>query len=112
MMGWSSYLSYRLMTMMRGQLSGIVYEKMLTLPAADANDSAAMSLMGTDVQRIAEMFYFLIIEVVPDSLQVGIAVYLLYLQLGAVCVAPVLITISKCCMNWSTVLIQLLSKSS
>lgn len=93
MMGWASHLSYRLMTMVRGQLTAIIYAKMLTLPITNADESAAMSLVGTDVQRIAETFWELLIEVVPSVLQLAIAVYLLYDQLGAVCVAPVLITI-------------------
>ncbi|CAN8102283.1 unnamed protein product [Discula destructiva] len=92
-MGWSTYLSYRLMTMLRGQLTSVIYSKMLTLPAADATDSSAMSLMGTDVQRIAESFFRLIVETIPSFLQVVVAVYLLYLQLGVVCVAPVIVTI-------------------
>ncbi|KUI69238.1 Multidrug resistance-associated protein 1 [Cytospora mali] len=93
MMGWSTHLSYRLMTMMRGQLISIIYTKMLTLPIADVNESSAMSLMGTDVQTIADSFWYFLIEVVPNLVQVGIAVYLLYVQLGAVCVAPILVTI-------------------
>lgn len=96
MMGWSSHLSYRLMTMMRGQLISLIHTKMLALPIADVNGSAAMSLMGTDVQRIAETFWYLLIEVVPSLVQVGVAVYLLYVQLGAVCVAPIIVTMSKC----------------
>lgn len=95
-MGWSSYLSYRLMTAIRGQLTSIIYTKMLTLPAAEASDSSAMSLMGTDVQKITDTFFSFVIDVVPDGLQVIVSVYLMYLQLGAVCVAPVLITISRC----------------
>ncbi|KAG6365767.1 hypothetical protein INS49_007378 [Diaporthe citri] len=42
---------------------------------------------------IAETFWQLLIEVVPSVLQLAIAVYLLYDQFGAVCVAPVLITV-------------------
>ncbi|KAK7745878.1 hypothetical protein SLS53_002596 [Cytospora paraplurivora] len=95
MMGWSSHLSYRLMTMMRGQLISLIYTKMLALPIADVHDSAAMSLMGTDVQRIAETFWYLLIEVVPSLVQVGVAVYLLYVQLGAVCIAPIIVTINQ-----------------
>lgn len=79
--------------MIRGQLTAIIYTKMLTLPITNADESAAMSLVGTDVQRIAETFWQLLIEVVPSVLQLAIAIYLLYDQLGAVCVAPVLITI-------------------
>lgn len=93
MMGWASHLSYRLMAMIRGQLTVIIYAKMMTLSTANADESAAMSLVGTDVQRIAETFWQLLIEVVPSVLQLAIAVYLLYQQLGAVCVAPVLITV-------------------
>lgn len=93
MMGWSSHLSYRLMAMIRGQLTVMVYTKMLTLPTTNADESSAMSLVGTDVQRIAETFWQLLIEILPSILQLGIAVYLLYDQLGAVCVAPVLITV-------------------
>lgn len=93
MMGWASHLSYRLMTMIRGQLTAVIYTKMLTLPITNADESAAMSLVGTDVQKIAETFWQLLIEVVPSVLQLAIAIYLLYGQLGAVCVAPVLVTI-------------------
>ena len=71
---------------------------MLTLQLVNVNESAAMTLMGTDVQRIAETFHLLLIEVVPSVVQVAIAVYLLYVQLGAVCIAPILVTISKCSM--------------
>ncbi|KUI53472.1 Multidrug resistance-associated protein 1 [Cytospora mali] len=92
-MGWSTHLSYRLMTMMRGQLISIICTKMLTLPITDVNESSAMSLMGTDIQTIANSFWYLLIQVVPNLVQVGIAVYLLYVQLGAVCVAPILVTI-------------------
>ncbi|KAI7788103.1 hypothetical protein LA080_013410 [Diaporthe eres] len=93
MMGWASHLSYRLMAMIRGQLTVIIYTKMLTLSTSNADESAAMSLVGTDVQRIAETFWQLLIEVVPSVLQLAVAVYLLYDQLGVVCVAPVLITL-------------------
>jgi ATP-binding cassette, subfamily C (CFTR/MRP), member 1 len=71
----------------------VVYAKALTLPITNANESAAMSLMGTDVQRIAETFWQLIIEVFPSMAQLCIAVYLLFAQLGVVCVAPILVTI-------------------
>jgi ATP-binding cassette subfamily C (CFTR/MRP) protein 1 len=95
MNGWFSHLTYRLMSMMRGQLISVIYTKVTTLPISGVNESAAMTLMGTDVQRIAESFEYLIIEAVPNAVQLAIAVYLLYLQLGAVCVVPVLVAISK-----------------
>jgi len=94
-MGWTSHLTYRLMTMMRGELITIIFAKMLKLQLINASESAAMTLMGTDVQRIAETFHALLIDVVPSIVQLSIAVYLLYVQLGVVCIAPILVTISK-----------------
>ncbi|ORY71658.1 multidrug resistance-related protein [Pseudomassariella vexata] len=91
MTGWFSHLSFRMMTMIRGELITAIYAKMMTLQINNLNESAAMTLMGADVQRIAETFYFLVIDVIPSVVQLGIAMYLLYVQLGAVCVAPIII---------------------
>jgi len=87
------------MTMMRGELVTVIYAKMLTLQIINVNESAAMTLMGTDVQRIAETFHALLVDIIPSVIQVSIAVYLLYVQLGAVCIAPILVTIGKCRMR-------------
>lgn len=51
--------------------------------------------MGTDVARIAETYHFLLIETPPALVQLGIALYLLYSQLGAVCVAPIIVTVRE-----------------
>src|SRR5690348_5556275 len=96
MTGWSSHLTFRLMSMMRGQLIAIIYDKLATLEVTNVNESSAMALMGTDVPKIAETFHMLILNVVPDVVQLAIAVYLLYTQIGAVCVVPVITTISEC----------------
>ncbi|KAI0543772.1 P-loop containing nucleoside triphosphate hydrolase protein [Xylaria curta] len=93
-LGWSSHLTYRLMTMMRGGLISIIYRKMLGSKAEKSNDSAAVTLMGTDVQRIAETFHYLLVETIPAFIQLGIATYLLYLQLGAVFVVLLILSIA------------------
>ncbi|KAI0508944.1 P-loop containing nucleoside triphosphate hydrolase protein [Xylaria bambusicola] len=93
-MGWASHLTYRLMTMMRGGLISIIYRKMLRTQVTNLNDSAAVTLMGTDVQRIAETFHYLLVETVPAFLQLAIATYLLYLQLGAVFVVLLILSIA------------------
>ncbi|GAW18308.1 hypothetical protein ANO14919_077830 [Xylariales sp. No.14919] len=93
-MGWSSHLTYRLMTMMRGGLISIIYQKMLGTQITKLNDSAAVTLMGTDVQRIAETFHYLLVETIPAFIQLGIATYLLYLQLGAVFVVLLILSIA------------------
>ncbi|KAI0423684.1 P-loop containing nucleoside triphosphate hydrolase protein [Xylaria sp. FL1042] len=93
-MGWSSHLTYRLMTMIRGGLISIIYRKMLQTQVTKTNDSAAVTLMGTDVQRIAETFHYLLVELIPAFIQLGIATYLLYLQLGAVFVVLLILSIA------------------
>lgn len=85
------HLTYRLMSMMRGELTSVVYTKLLSLPKAD--ESAALTLMGTDIQRIAQTFYMALIDVVPASVQLSIAIYLLYREIGVVCVAPVIVAL-------------------
>lgn len=79
--------------MMRGELVDIIYNKMLQLP--EDKESAAMTLMGTEVQRIAETFHFALIEVAPSAAQLAIAAVLLYLQLGVVFVAPLIFMFGK-----------------
>jgi len=81
------------MSMMRGELTTVVYVKLLSLP--NASESAALTLIGTDVQRISQTFHFALIESVPSAVQLGIAIYLLYAQIGAVCIAPIIVTLGK-----------------
>ncbi|KAK2608594.1 hypothetical protein QQS21_002820 [Conoideocrella luteorostrata] len=87
--GWTSHLTSRLEAMMRGQLITVVYNKLVTLPKV--SQSAALTLMGTDANRISTTYHFILVDVVPAIVQLGVAIYLLYWQLGAVCVAPILI---------------------
>ena len=81
------------MTMLRGQLISLIYRKMLSIYVNDVNQSSAMALMSTDTQKIAETFHFLVVDVIPSIVQLAIALYLLYTQLGAVCIAPIVVTL-------------------
>ncbi|KAI1263553.1 P-loop containing nucleoside triphosphate hydrolase protein [Xylariaceae sp. FL1019] len=92
-LGWSSHLTYRLMAMMRGSLIAIIYQKMMETKMTKSSESPAVTLMGTDVQRIAETFFYLLVEAVPALIQVPIATYLLYRQLGTVFVVLLILTI-------------------
>lgn len=82
--------------MIRGGLIGLIYRKILRLSTSDLNESSALALMGNDIETLAERANALIIEAYANSLTVGIAVYMLYAQLGPVCVAPIVMAISKC----------------
>ena len=50
---------------------------MMNLKSANANESAAMTLMGTEVERIVETWYLLVVSIWASILQLGIAVFLL-----------------------------------
>ncbi|KAG4434582.1 hypothetical protein IFR05_009938 [Cadophora sp. M221] len=76
--GWYQHLAYRLMVM-----------------SANVNGSAAMTLMGTDVEQIAENLHLIITDLWANLLQIGIAIWLLERQLGAVCIAPVILAIAS-----------------
>lgn len=81
--------------MIRGGLIGLIYRKMLRLSASELGESSAVTLMGNDIETLAERANALLIEGWANTLTVGIAVYMLYAQLGAVCVAPIVMAIGK-----------------
>lgn len=73
----------------------MIYDKMMALPVDNVNESSAMSIMGSDVESLAESFFMAICDTWANFLQVAIAICLLARQLGAVCVAPIIVAISK-----------------
>ncbi|RDW84315.1 hypothetical protein BP6252_01905 [Coleophoma cylindrospora] len=93
--GWYQHITYRLVVMIRGGLVAMIYDKMLYVKSSTTGDSAAVTLMGTDVERIAEVLPQ-VGDVWADCLQVAIAIYLLERQLGVVCVIPVVVAIVAC----------------
>ena len=80
--------------MMRGELVSLIYLKTTTLPITSVSESAATTLMSTDAQRISETFQLLLMDLLPLLAQLGLSVYVLYSQLGAVCVTPIIVAIS------------------
>ncbi|KAG6006407.1 hypothetical protein E4U21_007073 [Claviceps maximensis] len=49
---YSKHLFYRFATMLRGQLASVVFDKALRLNLSDASQSAAVTLMSTDIEGI------------------------------------------------------------
>ncbi|RDK41147.1 P-loop containing nucleoside triphosphate hydrolase protein [Aspergillus phoenicis ATCC 13157] len=70
----------RFNTKVRSGLIAMVFNQTSRLKASDINDSAAITLMGTDVERIIQM---------------GIAIWLLERQLLIACVVPAIIVIAN-----------------
>jgi hypothetical protein len=92
---WYEHLTFRVGSQVRGGLITLIYSKMLKMATADLNESSAVTLMGNDVETLADLIKNLLIESWANALTVGIATWLLADQLGAVCVAPIVVGICK-----------------
>jgi hypothetical protein len=80
--------------MIRGGLMALVYKHMMNLPLGSTDESSAMSLMGSDIEMLAEYFNSTVCDTWANVLQLGLATWLLKTQVGAVCIAPIIIVIS------------------
>ncbi|KAI8192002.1 ABC transporter [Colletotrichum sp. SAR 10_77] len=89
---WTNQLSYRLITSIRGALIAIIYQNMLSLRAESGTSESAVALMGTEVEWITVAAEWCL-AVVPNLIQVALAMWILGNQLGAACITPVLIAI-------------------
>jgi ATP-binding cassette subfamily C (CFTR/MRP) protein 1 len=73
---------------MRGALIGLVYEETMKARTSDQGDITAITLMGTDVERI--VFALQVVhELWGSVLDMAIAIWLLEQQVFLACVAPV-----------------------
>jgi ATP-binding cassette subfamily C (CFTR/MRP) protein 1 len=86
---------YRTMTMVRGGLATLIHDVTLELSAAAVSNGAAMTLMSTDIDRIVlglEDFDSLF----AAPIEIGLAIFLLYRDIGLACVMPVVVVVCKC----------------
>ncbi|KAK6207066.1 hypothetical protein LQW54_007494 [Pestalotiopsis sp. IQ-011] len=81
------------MAMVRGGLISLIYEKIVQSPSTQIGDSAAMTLIGTDVERICETWHLVVAESWASVIQLAFAVWLLQMQIGPVCVTPVIVAL-------------------
>ncbi|KAI1100526.1 ABC transporter [Jackrogersella minutella] len=82
----------RFITMFRGATNALIYDRVLRIESRVYDEAAAITLMSTDVDRIAISLVSLN-EVWARLLEVGVGLSLLALQLGWVCVMPVIVVI-------------------
>ncbi|KAH8891259.1 ATPase-like protein [Thozetella sp. PMI_491] len=87
------YFHERALCMARGALVGAVYHK--TTTAYHSSDSAALTLMSTDIERIRQGFLN-IHELWANAIEVAIASWLLERQLGGVAIIPPLAIVLVC----------------
>lgn len=72
----------------------MTYEQTLGLRPEDLTDSAAITLMGTDVEQIATSLLGFH-ELWASVVEVAIALWLPGRQVGAACIIPLIIAIGK-----------------
>ncbi|KAF7919657.1 hypothetical protein EAE99_008509 [Botrytis elliptica] len=83
-------LTYRSLIMIRGVLVPAIYHKTTQMRIGDFDNAAAVTLMSADTERI---MYALrqMHEVWANVIEVGLATWLLYTQVGLACFAPLAI---------------------
>ncbi|KAG9253072.1 ABC transporter [Emericellopsis atlantica] len=84
------YWQERMVTMMRGLLVSAIYRKTIALPTTAVSDSAALTLMNADIERITIGFKPLH-EYWANTIEVGLACWLLQAKIGNAFVAPIVV---------------------
>ncbi|KAE8152270.1 putative multidrug resistance protein [Aspergillus avenaceus] len=75
----------------RGSMISLLYNRSLTLQHHLCTESAVLTLMSTDVDNIIDLMEN-IIDVWARVVEIGIGIWLLERQIGAVCVTPIIVT--------------------
>ncbi|KAI1340793.1 ATPase-like protein [Xylariaceae sp. FL0016] len=86
------YFHERSLAMVRGALVGAVYRSTTRMKLSAAGDGAAITLMSTDVERI-RLGLLNLHEFWANGIEVGLASWLLYRQVGAAFAAPLVVVI-------------------
>lgn len=81
----------------------MTYEQTLGSQPEDLTDSAAITLMGTDVERIATSLLGFH-ELWASLLEIAISLWLLGRQVGVACIIPLVIAIGEIlCMDFARI---------
>lgn len=79
---------------MRGSLIAAIYTQTLETPVMAMDETAALTLMSADVERITNNSKF-IHELWANAIQVAISAWLLQQELGVAFVVPIVITLCE-----------------
>ncbi|KAH8693633.1 ATPase-like protein [Talaromyces proteolyticus] len=88
------YLHERTLCMFRGTLAGVIYKKTTEIELSSTRDSAALTLMSTDIEKI-RLGFLNLHELWANTVEVALASWLVERQIGAAFVAPLIIVF--CC---------------
>lgn len=90
--------AFRFNTTVRAGLISLVYRQTTKMHAREFKSKSAITLMGTDIERIVQKFRS-IHEIWAAPVEAFIAIFLLERQLGVVCLVPAVISIRKSDIN-------------
>lgn len=79
--------TYRLVTIFRGSLISLIYEKTIQISSAEISDAEAVTLMSADIDRIA-LSLQIIYDFFAGTIEVALAMWLLFRLLGVAMIAP------------------------
>ena len=86
------HMVYRFVVALRGTLVSMIYSKTVDLSITALDESVAVTLMSSDVETIARGFIYLH-EFWAVPIELAIAMYLLYRELGVAFVAPMAVAL-------------------
>lgn len=87
------------MTQLRGALTSLIYSRTMELQSGVYNESATLTLMSADVDSII-MLLTQLLEIPACTIQVGIGIWLLKVQIGWPCVAPIVVVIGNTLLSY------------
>ncbi|KAG5930350.1 hypothetical protein E4U42_001865 [Claviceps africana] len=92
------HMTYRVLTMFRGSLTTLIYEKTLRLNIMAIQDAEAITLVSADIDRIG-----LCMQVLHDAyaslVELALSLWLLCRLLGIAIIPPALFIIGKLCLS-------------
>ena len=87
-------IGYKVITMIRGNLVNLIYQRTLELSTISLDQSVATTLMSADVERIGTGMRQMH-DVWAGLIEIGLAMWLLATQLGVAAVAAGVISLGK-----------------
>ena len=80
--------------MLRAQLIDLIYAKTMVMHSSDIEESAPLTLMSADLERVSSGLRY-IHDAWGCLIEIGIALWLLWLQLGIAAIAPIVVAVGK-----------------
>jgi ATP-binding cassette, subfamily C (CFTR/MRP), member 1 len=80
--------------MVRGGLVGMLCNKTMDLNLKNTDPASSLTLMSADIERIVQGWQTMH-EIWANPIEIGVAIYLLEVEVGVACVIPVGVSIGK-----------------